>query len=242
MSMTDPKVIFQDNQILILDKPSGWIVNDATTVKDQPVIQRWLFENFNYPISKDRGLRSGVVHRIDKETSGLLIIAKTKDAFEKIQSEFKERKVEKSYLALVHGQLFPKTGNINVSVGRLPWRRDRFGILASGRNSETNYEVLEYYTNKNEKFSLVGCFPKTGRTHQIRIHMKHLNHPIVGDSFYAGRKTSRNDRLWCSRLFLHAEKVSFIHPSSKKIVSFESELPKELKEVLGSLRIFKEED
>lgn len=232
--METPKIIYQDNEILVLDKPSGWITNDATTTGDQPTVQGWLRRNFHgkagysFPISNFQLLRSGIVHRLDKETSGVLVVAKTKEAFEGLQRQFKNREVEKSYIALVHGELKPEEGEIKAEVGRLPWRRDRFGILPGGRESETWYKVIKYVGEN----TLVEFFPKTGRTHQIRIHAKHIGHPIVGDEFYAGRKTARTDRKWCTRLFLHAASIKFAHPKTKKVVEYKSELPKELQDVL----------
>lgn len=224
----NPTIIFEDESILVLDKPSGWITNDASTTTTQPVIQTWLRENFKYPLIGDRERRDGIVHRLDKETSGLLVVAKTINAFENLQSQFKERKVKKTYIALTHGEITPAEGKIEASVGRLPWRRQRFGVLPGGREAVTEYKVIKTLSNNNEKFSLVELYPKTGRTHQIRIHLKFIGHAIVGDNFYAGRKTSRDDREWCPRLFLHASKISFFHPETGKEVKFESELPKDL--------------
>lgn len=226
--METPKVIFQDDDILVINKPSGWITNDADTTTNQSVIQAWLRENFNYPLIGDFEGRDGIVHRLDKETSGVLLVAKTKDAFNELQRQFKERIVEKSYIALAHGKISDKEGEIKASVGRLPWRRDRFGILPGGRDSQTFYKVKEYYGDN----TLVELFPKTGRTHQIRIHLKHIGHPIVGDSFYAGRKTARRDRLTVPRLFLHAASIKFIHPTTKKEVEFKAELSQDLESSL----------
>jgi 23S rRNA pseudouridine1911/1915/1917 synthase len=168
---------------------------------------------------------------LDKETSGCLIIAKTENAFYKLQAEFKDRVVSKKYIALVHGILKSDSGEVDAAVGRLPWRRDRFGVLAGGRQANTFYKVLEQYKD----YSLVKFEPHTGRTHQIRIHAKHLGHAIVSDAFYAGRKTARKDRLWCPRLFLHAGYINFIDPDTEKRVEVNSPLPRELQDVLDSL-------
>ncbi len=231
----EPGVIFQDESFFVVDKPGGWITNSSNTTLDQPVLQKWLEENFQYPISNDQLLRSGIVHRLDKETSGIVIIAKTKEAFEKLQAEFKNREVEKTYIALLHGKLEPGTGEIKATVGRLPWRRDRFGVIAGGRESHTLYKVLKFYPGNNGGHTLTEFYPKTGRTHQIRIHAKHIGHAIVADEFYAGRKTARNDRKWCPRLFLHAASIKFIHPATNKSVEFKSDLPDDLKEVINNL-------
>lgn len=232
--MLDPTIIFEDSDFFVVDKPSGWISNDASTTTTQPVIQTWVRENFDYPLKGDRKYRDGIVHRLDKETSGILLVAKTKDAFVGLQSQFKDRVVKKTYTALVHGRVEPEDGTVDQPVGRLPWRRDRFGVLPGGRDAKTDYSVVSTHTDKTTKevYSLLKLSPKTGRTHQIRIHTKHIGHPIVSDTFYAGRKTSRKDRMWCPRLFLHAGGISFIHPKTKKQVSFESELPQDLKSSL----------
>lgn len=229
----EPKIIFQDNSLFVVNKPSGWITNDADTTTTQPVLQTWIRTNFDYPLKGNKELRDGVVHRLDKETSGIVVIAKTKEAFEKLQSKFKNREVQKTYVALLHGKVEPSEGKIEVTVGRLPWRRDRFGVISGGRESVSEYKVLKFYPGNNAGHTLTEFYPKTGRTHQIRIHAKHIGHAIVADGFYAGRKTARNDRKWCPRLFLHAASIKFIHPVTNKTVEFKSDLPKDLKEVLS---------
>lgn len=234
----EPKIIFEDDSLFVIDKPAGWIVNEASTTKNQPVLQTWL-RQFDYPLVGDTDSRHGIVHRLDKETSGVMIVAKNKESFNKLQAEFKNREVEKTYIALVHGKLEPSEGNITVPVGRLPWRRDRFGVVAGGRNSETNYKVLQFFPGNNAGHTLVEFYPKTGRTHQIRIHCKYIKHAIVSDEFYAGRKTARNDRKWCPRLFLHAASIKFIHPETGKSVEFKSDLPEDLNLVLQRLSLRK---
>lgn len=234
-----PTIIYEDEALLVLDKPTGFIVNESQTTQGQKVLQEWLSQK-DYPLAKSREERSGIVHRLDKETSGILLVAKTKEAFGDLQAQFKERKVEKTYLALVHGRLAPKVGEIEVPVGRLPWRRDRFGIVPGGRASKTSYKVLGEYKGDGEDFSLVEASPQTGRTHQIRIHFKYLGHPVVSDEFYGGRKTSRKDRLWCPRLFLHASAISFLHPENKERVSFSSKLPQDLEGALLTLEKLRE--
>ncbi|KKU25214.1 MAG: Pseudouridine synthase [Candidatus Woesebacteria bacterium GW2011_GWC2_47_16] len=235
----EPKVIFEDAQLFVLDKPSGWIVNSAQTTKGQKVIQEWL-GNLNFPLAKDNERRSGIVHRLDKETSGILLVAKTPETFENLQAQFKERQVAKAYTALVHGKIEPKNGKIEAAVGRLPWRRDRFGVMPGGREALTLYRVVDYFTKAGEKYSLVEAKPKTGRTHQIRIHLKYLGYPVVADEFYAGRKTARKDRIWCPRLFLHAASIEFLHPTRGQRVKFSSGLPDDLNSVLATLEKLRE--
>lgn len=233
----EPEVILQRDDFFIINKPSGWIVNDASTTTNQPVLQAWLRDNLSYPLAKSHEFRSGIVHRLDKETSGVLIVAKNEKAFVDLQHLFKERKVHKHYIALLHGRLKNSEGKIEAEVGRLPWNRRRFGVLSGGRGSVTNYKLDKVYRSKDKEYSLVDFYPLTGRTHQIRIHAKHLGHPIVGDTFYAGRKTSRADRLWCNRLFLHAAGISFQPAGDKKIFEVHTSLPSDLENALATLML-----
>src|SRR3989344_4931033 len=199
----NPKVIYEDDVILVLDK------------------------------------RAGIVHRLDKETSGILLVAKTPQAFENLQKQFKERIVKKTYIALAHGKIDEETGEIRVPVGRLPWNRKRFGIIPGGRDSITKYKILkikyQIINGKKEPLTLLELYPETGRTHQIRVHLKYFNHPIFSDFLYAGRKTARSDRKILGRVFLHAAKISFKHPQTGKEVTFESPLPQDLREFLLKL-------
>lgn len=237
----EPQIIYEDESLLVLEKPAGWIVNDATTARGQPTVQNWLRRNVKLHRQDRQGAdfyrRNGIVHRLDKETSGILLVAKTPEAFANLQAQFKERKVEKEYTALVHGVIEPSNGKIEAPVGRLPWRRDRFGVLPGGRDASTEYHTLANYqlTASNEKFTLLSLKPKTGRTHQIRIHLKHIGHPIVADDFYAGRKTARKDRKWCPRLFLHASAIVFAHPETGTGVSFSADMADELTSALLQL-------
>jgi 23S rRNA pseudouridine1911/1915/1917 synthase len=137
-------------------------------------------------------------------------------------------------VALLHGHLAEKEGVVEAEVGRLPWNRRRFGVLQGGRHSKSVYKVRDEYEKDNEKYSLVDFYPETGRTHQIRIHAKHIGHAIVGDEFYAGRKTARNDRKWCPRVFLHAQGIKFKNLSGKE-AGYIAELPDDLQEVINML-------
>ncbi|MBI2431221.1 MAG: RluA family pseudouridine synthase [Candidatus Levybacteria bacterium] len=235
----EPNVLYEDTQFFVLDKPAGMTVNKADTTKGERTVQDWIaskFSIFNFQFSKDEESdfykRAGIVHRIDKETSGILVVAKTLSAFLELQRQFKERIVKKTYLALVHGKVIPEEGEIRVPVGRLPWNRKRFGVVAGGRDAVTRYRVIKNYTLNTNLYTLLALFPETGRTHQIRVHLKYFGHPIFSDSLYAGRKTARNDRKILPRVFLHATKISFIHPKTGKTISFESPLPKELQKII----------
>jgi len=245
----EPKIIFQDQELLVLDKLAGMIVNRSDTTKEETTLQDWVEKHLkiaSLPLEKiDRSKisyeeqakldfvsRAGIVHRLDKETSGIILVAKTFQAFSNLQTQFRERKVQKTYIALTHGEIDPKVGEINVAVGRLPWNRKRFGVLADGREAVTQYKVLsiKYLVSGKEKepLTLVELYPKTGRTHQIRVHLQYIKHPIFGDPLYAGRKTGRDDRKLLPRVFLHAAKISFFHPATNELLTFESPLSQDL--------------
>src|SRR3990167_11299744 len=258
----DIKIIYEDSDLLVVDKPTGITVNRSDTTREEETVQDWTEKQFtidNLPLIIDREgdfyKRGGIVHRLDKETSGILLIAKNPASFLNLQNQFKERRVEKTYIALVHGEIKPEIGEINVPVGRLPFNRKRFGIVAGGREAVTKYKLLSVFSSllssnsqpvlgssvqKNrqqitESYSLLELYPKTGRTHQIRVHLKYFGHPVFSDPLYGGRKTARKDRKVLPRLFLHAAKISFEHPKTKKIIFFESPLPKELLDFLSGL-------
>lgn len=250
--MTIP-IIYEDNEMIVVDKPAGITVNRAETTKYETTIQDWAEEytGITYEESKlkygDEGYspivefnkRGGIVHRLDKETSGVLLLAKNPEAFVELQKQFRERTVKKVYQALAHGKVSPAEGEISVPVGRLPWNRKQFGIVPGGRESKTLYRVLKSYENPKtkEKLTLLELYPQSGRTHQIRVHLKYIGHPIFADFLYAGRKTSRNDRKVLPRVFLHAAGISFAHPKTGEPVSYESPLPEGLSKLLESFII-----
>lgn len=230
--MEEPKIIFEDEDILVLDKPAGLTVNRSETTKDN-TLQDFLDYKYKNPNDNSEfSQRSGIVHRLDKETSGILVVAKNSESFEKLKNQFKERNTKKTYEALVHGNLKTTEGEINAPVGRLPWNRMRFGVLAGGREAVTRYRVIKQLTINDEELTLLELEPHTGRTHQIRVHLKHIGHPVFGDPLYGGRKVSKNDRKILQRVFLHAKKLEFNHPNTGERLSFESELPKELKNLI----------
>ncbi|MBI3984581.1 MAG: RluA family pseudouridine synthase [Candidatus Levybacteria bacterium] len=236
--MTPIKIIFEDDDILVLDKPAGITVNRSNTTTHEQTVQDFIekrYKSFSQKQNEteDFYLRAGIVHRIDKETSGILLVAKNIDSFKNLQAQFKERKVNKVYIALVHGHVIPNEGEISVPVGRLPWNRERFGVLAGGRQAQTFYKTL---LELDLPFTLLELSPKTGRTHQIRVHLKYINHPIFADYLYGGRKTARDDRKILQRVFLHASKISFFHPKTNKEISFTSPLPYELTQTIERLK------
>lgn len=236
-------ILYEDTDVLAIDKPPGVVVNNADSVK-VPTVQDWAAEMLKikpgeHTVEEDREFfeRAGIVHRIDKETSGILLVAKNPVAFRELQRQFKAREIEKTYLAVAHGRIVPESGEINAPVGRLPWNRERFGIVPDGKEAQTFYRVIAHVERIEDKelvaMSLVELKPKTGRTHQIRVHLKYINHPIVGDFLYAGRITSRNDREWAPRVMLHAWKITFASPADKQKISVTAPLPADIAEVVG---------
>jgi 23S rRNA pseudouridine1911/1915/1917 synthase len=240
----NPQVIYEDEQVLVVNKPAGMVVNRAETVRGE-TLQDWIQSNFSFPISKDSDLRSGIVHRLDKETSGVMVVAKTKRAFRKLQRQFKAREVAKTYLTLVHGLVEPAEGSVSLPLGRSVRNRERFTVSVRGKRAATYWRVLKSFkalkksdvnTRGYQGFSLLEIKPETGRTHQIRVHLSHLNHPVVGDERYTGRKRMREDRKWCPRQFLHAFRLAFKHPQVKKKVEFEVKLAEDLEKALSCVQ------
>ncbi|HYK08493.1 MAG TPA: RluA family pseudouridine synthase [Candidatus Eisenbacteria bacterium] len=278
--MSRLSVLFEDKDFLVVNKPAGIIVNRSDTTASVLTLQDMVSKYLGLPINRlieqkttndERRTnnpewetpesafqnRSGIVHRLDKETSGVILVAKTLPAFIELQRQFKEHLVEKTYLALSHGKILPEEGEISVPVGRLTFNRKRFGIVAGGRESVTKYKVISNFhpvilegakrpiesgkrrdpiaSLQDDVFTLVELYPKTGRTHQIRVHLQYIGHPIFGDELYAGRKVSKKDRKILPRVFLHAAKISFLHPRTGKRMEFNAPLPDELQNVLETL-------
>lgn len=254
--MLDPQIVFEDTEFLIINKPYGVVVNRAETTKTE-TIQDWIENRYSvsglsagkadiqYPVSES-GLeefksRSGIVHRLDKDTSGLLVIAKNPQPFLNLKNQFKDRSTFKKYLALVHGRVEPETGTINAPIERSPFNRMHFGVFPGGREAVTDYRVISNlklqggFATKISNFSMLELTPHTGRTHQIRVHMKYLNYPIVSDPIYGGRKNYQNDLLFCPRLFLHAAHLEINHPGTGERLIFDSPLPLDLQTALDEL-------
>lgn len=245
------QVVYQDEYLLVVDKPPGLVVAPTET-QAEPTLADILRDDFGITVE-----RGGIVHRLDKDTSGLLLVAKTPEILEKLQAQFKERTVQKEYICLVHGWLM-EPGVVDGSIGRNPGDREKFVVMEEGREARTRYAPIQRYVlpqarieeffeeyNKIQrrkldrseygKLTLVECKPETGRTHQIRVHLKHIGFPIAGDQKYGGRKTTRLDHRWLKRQFLHAAKLEFTHPVSGERVKLESPLPEDLVEVLSLL-------
>jgi RluA family pseudouridine synthase len=232
--VNDFPIIFEDDYFLAIAKPAGVVVNDALTVAD-PTVQQWSAKRHHtmieqveidikahvfqahpdqpYDKRKEFVDRAGIVHRLDKETSGILLIAKTVEAFRNLQEQFAQRKTEKEYVALVHGVMPAIEGEIRLPIGRLPWDKQKFGVTPDGKDSLTLYRVeATYHDSSADTYSLLALQPKTGRTHQLRVHLKHLNHNIVSDYLYGGHKRAKADRIFLFQNFFTCQKNSF-YPS-----------------------------
>lgn len=227
-----PSIIYEDKDFIAINKPAGLLVH-KTAVGVEETLTDWLLKK--YPEIKNVGddpeSRPGIVHRLDKDTSGVILIARNQKFFEYLKNLFKTRQVKKTYSALVYGKLEPKIGVIEKPIGLKSGslkRTVRIGEkVKMVKEAMTEYKVKKYLRLNNEDFSLVELFPKTGRTHQLRIHMASVSHPIVGDQLY-GRKDIPLD---LKRQFLHAESVEFSLPEGRRI-KIEAELPKDLAIIL----------
>lgn len=263
-------IVFEDDWILVVNKPAGLVVNKSDT-NFEGTLQDELMEYFETRLDlvrrsnlvKGQGIgdRAGIVHRLDRETSGLLVVAKTKAAFENLQAQFKGREVEKRYIVLVHGKI-DTNGSVEGKIARIG-KFGKFGVVdrrREGKEARTDFEVRANYVLSSEvisgsdperdrsltksrlnylehhavDYTLLDVFPKTGRTHQIRVHLKSIGHPVVSDLIYGPGKLLKLDLSWCPRLFLHAAEISFVHPKTKKKVVFAADLPEDLKSTLSS--------
>lgn len=228
-------VIYEDNDLLVINKPAGMVVHPGAGNQHGTLVNAVLYR---CPDMEGVGgvLRPGIVHRLDKDTSGLILVAKNDQAHRALQAQFKAREVEKIYQALVYGIVNPPTGEISAPIGRDTRDRKRMTVVPSalGRPAVTRYETLETYkTAGGKRLTLLACRPLTGRTHQIRVHLAHIKHPIVGDAVYAGR---RKPPIPCARQFLHAYRLTFRLPATGQEVTFTAPLPPDLQAVLTKLQ------
>ena len=236
-------IVFEDEDLLIVNKPAGMVVHPAYNNWSGTLVNALAYHFQNLPEMKNNRGRPGLVHRIDKDTSGLLVIAKTERAMTSLAKQFYDHSIERTYIAMVWGEPEPAKGTINVHLGRSP--KDRRVTVAFpdgdiGRHAITHYEVI-----KSLRYvSLVKCTLETGRTHQIRAHMRYLGHPIFNDVMYGGDKILKGTQFSkfktfvdnCFKLLprqaLHAMSLGFIHPVTKSYISFESPLPEDMQKVI----------
>jgi len=225
-------IVYEDETLVVVNKPAGLVVHPAAGTPSGTLANALAYHFQKLP---GTGVRPGIVHRLDRDTSGLLVVAKTEAALENLSDQFRDRSVYKSYVALVHGRVPANSGKIDQPLARDPSNRTRMAVVRGGRNALTLYRVRRAF----DRFTLLDVELKTGRTHQIRVHLAWMKHPVVGDETYGGGRdnTIQDPRLRAgiralNRHFLHAEKLGFKHPATGEFVKFESSLPPELEDLL----------
>jgi len=227
-------IAYEDAFLLLIDKPAGMVVHPAPGHPHGTLVNALLA--YCPELGGDGSDRPGIVHRLDRDTSGLIVVAKNEGVRRALQRLFQDRQVEKVYLALLHGQLQPAQGRIEAPIGRDPYHRQKMAVLPGGREAVTSYRVVEYLLGQGgpEKgdYTLVEAQPHTGRTHQIRVHFAAIGHPVVGDRVYGHRRASP----LVTRQFLHAHRLAFTHPISGRGIEAEAPLPADLVSALDRLR------
>lgn len=217
-------IVYEDEDVIVVNKPAGMVVHPSAGHPNHTLVNALLYHT---PLSTINGtFRPGIVHRIDKDTSGLLMVAKNDHAHQSLTSQLKAKTNLREYIALVHGVIKQDTGVINAPIGRSVKDRKKQAVVLDGRPAVTHYRVLERYLN----YTLISCWLETGRTHQIRVHMQSISHPLAGDPVYGPRKTLKG-----TGQFLHAQKLGFKHPTTGKQLVFEAPLPDEFQKIIKGL-------
>ncbi len=220
-------IIYQDNDVAVINKPQGLTVHAGNGTNGSTLVNALLFHLDN--LSGINGvIRPGIVHRIDKNTSGLLVVAKNDNAHVKLAKQLQDKTCSRIYVALLEGVLKEDKGTISTYIGRNPLNRTKMAVVSSGREAVTEYKVIKRF----EQFTLCEFSLKTGRTHQIRVHAKYIGHPIVGDKEYG----YKNQKFNLNGQLLHAKELKFIHPSTNKKVSFSCPLPDYFEKILKTLK------
>ena len=217
-------IVYEDDDVLVVNKPQGMVVHPAPGHPNHTLVNALMY---HAPLSSINGeLRPGIVHRIDKDTSGLLMVAKTDRAHRSLTAQLKEKSNLREYVALVHGVIKENEGTIDAPLARSPKDRKKQAVVVGGRHAVTHFRVLKRY----QHYTLVACRLETGRTHQIRVHMKYINHPLAGDSLYGPRKT-----LPGHGQYLHARLLGFEHPVTGEEMVFTASLPDYFEQMLSYL-------
>ncbi|WP_188204652.1 RluA family pseudouridine synthase [Desemzia incerta] len=220
------EIVYQDSDVVVINKPQGMVVHPSAGHPNGTLVNALLYHI--HDLSGINGkIRPGIVHRIDKDTSGLLMVAKNDLAHEKLAAQLKDKTSIREYVALVHGVIPHEKGTIDAPLGRSKVDRKKQDIVDGGRDAVTHFRVLERFKD----FTLVSLTLETGRTHQIRVHMKYIGYPVAGDPVYGPRKT-----LPGNGQFLHAKKLGFKHPKNNEMMVFEKEIPEIFEETLNKLR------
>jgi 23S rRNA pseudouridine1911/1915/1917 synthase len=237
-------IVYEDDDLAVINKPAGMMVHAGAGATDDErnrgTLVNALLHHFGTLSNVSGELRPGIVHRLDKETSGLIIVAKNDSAHGKLAEEFSGRRVKKTYIALVHGWLKKDRGTIASAISRDAIRRIRMTTRRSGgREAITHYEVQQRFESAFGKFTLLRVTIETGRTHQIRVHLGSLGHPVVGDALYGAPRqiVAKNlPAISLSRNFLHAAEIQFAHPRTGEALSFSAPIPEQLDQFLNSLK------
>lgn len=234
-------ILYEDSSLIVLDKPPGLVVHPAPGHPTGTLVHGLL--RYFPDLSGAGGLqRPGIIHRLDKDTSGLMVVAKNDRVHRFLSGQFKAGTIKKTYLALVHGETECERGEINLPIARHPRRRKEMSVLLSGeRKALTLWRRIETLA---DKFSLLSVSPRTGRTHQIRVHLSYVGHPVVGDPVYGYKKNwwkklpASKDNAFprIERQMLHAEKLGFVHPDSEDFCEFQAPVPGDMDQILKSLR------
>ena len=217
-------IVYEDDDVIVVNKPQGMVVHPAPGHPNHTLVNALLYHS---PLSTINGeFRPGIVHRIDKDTSGLLMIAKNDLAHRSLAAQLKAKTNEREYVALVHGVIKEERGTIDAPLGRSKKDRKKQAVVEDGRHAVTHFKVLERF----QHYTLVSCRLETGRTHQIRVHMKYIGHPLAGDPLYGPRKT-----LPGNGQYLHARLLGFKHPRTGKQMTFTSPLPEYFQKMIDHL-------
>jgi 23S rRNA pseudouridine1911/1915/1917 synthase len=230
-------ILYEDDSVVVVNKPAGLVVHPAAGVPSGTLANALAF-HFNHLSQKAGTIRPGIVHRLDRDTSGLMVVAKTDEAHENLTDQFRAREVFKSYIALVHGRVSPENGRIEEPIARDPRNRARMGVVRGGRPALSLYRLRRPL----DRFSLLDVQIKTGRTHQIRVHLAWIKHPVVGDETYGGGRDNaitaprlRSALRHLNRQFLHAANLGFKHPKTGEWMRFEAPLAPDLQLFLDTL-------
>lgn len=221
-------IVYEDSDVIVINKPQGMCVHPAVGNESGTLVNGLVYHCGNELSAINGVIRPGIVHRIDKDTSGLLIVAKNNDAHLKLSEQLKERKALRKYIAIVNGNIREDGGTVNKPISRNPSDRKKMAVVAGGREAVTHFNVLERFG----QYTLIECILETGRTHQIRVHMASIGHSIVGDPLYGIKKEKFN----LNGQLLHAKTIGFEHPSTGKMMEFSSEIPEYFENVLKKLR------
>ncbi len=222
------EIVYEDDDVIVVNKPAGMVVHPAPGNYDGTLVNALLYHCKN--LSSINGvIRPGIVHRIDKDTSGLLMVAKNNHSHNHLAAQLKDHSSTRSYIAVVHGGFREDEGTIDAPIARNPKDRLKMAVVHGGRESVTHFKVIKRYKN----YTVVRCNLETGRTHQIRVHMAHIKHPLLGDLLY-GPKT-KTLKIKVEGQMLHAETLGFVHPTTNEYMEFKSELPENFEAVLKKI-------